>query len=86
MNGFTFHVISIHTVNGNTTLVDVIELHKQVNNSRLTSTRRTNDRNLLTWLSKSRKVMNNSLFRSITKGNMIKDYLTFSICQLSCLS
>ena len=86
MNSFTFHVVSIHTVNGDTTLVDVIELHKQVNNSRLTSTRRTNDRNLLTWLSKSRKVMNNSLFRSITKGNMIKDNLTFSICQFSCLS
>ena len=53
MNSFTLHVIRIHTVNGNTTLVDVIELHKQVNNSRLTSTRWTNDRNLLTWLSKS---------------------------------
>ena len=85
MDGLTLHVVRIHTVNGDTAFIDIIEFHKQVNNGCLTSTRRTNNSNLLSWLGKSWKIMNDSLFRSITKGNMVKDYLTLGICQLSCL-
>ena len=53
MDGLTLHVVRIHTVNGDTAFIDIIEFHKQVNNGCLTSTRRTNNSNLLPWLGKS---------------------------------